>query len=115
MDSRLPSKGGGGGGQLSNGTVAGEALEDMSLSSASSVERGDTSEDFLEDVDSGADTFSDGDTADTKTGSSTQLRLRSFLNETMEWSNLDAAGTILAYKDMLYIFFSKIIFVICSS
>uniref|UniRef100_A0A8C5C1Y2 Coiled-coil serine-rich protein 2a n=1 Tax=Gadus morhua TaxID=8049 RepID=A0A8C5C1Y2_GADMO len=70
----------------------GEALEDMSLSSASSVERGDTSEDFLEDVDSGADTFSDGDTADTKTGSSTQLRLRSFLNETMEWSNLDAAG-----------------------
>ena len=92
-------------GRLSNGAVEREALEDMSLSSASSVERGDTSEEFLEDVDSGADTFSDGDPADTKSGSSTQQRLRSFLNETMEWSNLDAAGTVLEYnQDMLYLF-----------
>ncbi|CAL8254833.1 unnamed protein product [Lota lota] len=85
-------RGGGGGGRLSYATVAGEALEDMSLSSASSLERGDTSEEFLEDVDSGADTFSDGDPADTKTGSSAQQRLRNFLNETMDWSNIDAAG-----------------------
>ncbi|KAK0141386.1 Serine-rich coiled-coil domain-containing protein 2 [Merluccius polli] len=92
-DSNSVGRGGeaGGGSQLSYATAAGEALEDMSLSSASSLERGDTSEEFLDDVDSGADTFSDGDLADNKTGSSTQRRLRSFLSETMDWSSIDAA------------------------
>ncbi|KAJ3610399.1 hypothetical protein NHX12_022491, partial [Muraenolepis orangiensis] len=84
--------GGGGTGRLSYATVAAEALEDMSLSSASSLERGDTSEEFLDDVDSGADTFSDGDPGDGKAGSSTQRRLRNFLNETMDWSSVHAAG-----------------------
>ena len=106
-------KGGEAAGRLSNGAVEREALEDMSLSSASSVERGDTSEEFLEDVDSGADTFSDGDPADTKSGSSTQQRLRSFLNETMEWSNLDAAGTVLEYNNFqLYLFFFLLLYLL---
>jgi len=87
-------EGGEGGGRLSFATVASEALEDMSLSSASSLERGDTSEEFLDDVDSGADTFSDGDPADIKTGSGTQRRLQNFLTETMDWSSIDAAGKI---------------------
>ncbi|CAB1312718.1 unnamed protein product, partial [Coregonus sp. 'balchen'] len=61
------------GGQL-RGT--GEGLEDMSLSSASSLSRGDTSEEFLDDFDNLTD--GDGDVPDNrKRGSTaTQIRLR---------------------------------------
>uniref|UniRef100_A0A674AY80 Coiled-coil serine rich protein 2 n=1 Tax=Salmo trutta TaxID=8032 RepID=A0A674AY80_SALTR len=71
------------GGQL-RGT--GEGLEDMSLSSASSLSRGDTSEEFLDDFNN----LADGDVPDNRTRGSTatQTRLRSFLNETMDWNEM---------------------------
>ncbi|KAI3363330.1 hypothetical protein L3Q82_011961, partial [Scortum barcoo] len=88
-------KGGGGSDALrqSSGLAAGEALEDMSLSSASSLDRGDTSEEFLDDFYSVGDVLSDGDMPDNrKTGSTTQTRLHSFLNETHDWDTMDLAG-----------------------
>ncbi|XP_036841430.1 serine-rich coiled-coil domain-containing protein 2 isoform X6 [Oncorhynchus mykiss] len=75
------------GGQL-RGT--GEGLEDMSLSSASSLSRGDTSEEFLDDFNN----LADGDVPDNRTRGSTatQTRLRSFLNETMDWNEMGLSG-----------------------
>ncbi|XP_048125240.1 serine-rich coiled-coil domain-containing protein 2 isoform X1 [Alosa alosa] len=63
----------------------GEVLEDMSLSSASSLDRNDTSEEFLDD--NLGDQSHDG-TPDNRQrlASSSQARLRSFLNETMDWT-----------------------------
>ncbi|XP_070772523.1 serine-rich coiled-coil domain-containing protein 2 [Enoplosus armatus] len=86
---------GGGSGVLrqSSGQAAGEILEDMSLSSASSLDRGDNSEEFLDDFDSVGDVLSDGDLPDNrKTSSTTQTRLHSFLNETLDWDTMDLAG-----------------------
>ncbi|XP_063047385.1 serine-rich coiled-coil domain-containing protein 2 [Engraulis encrasicolus] len=64
----------------------GEVLEDMSLSSASSLERNDTSEEFLDDFDNAVDQ-SQGSVADNRRQqqrvASSQARLRSFLNEAM--------------------------------
>lgn len=96
-DSDGSSGGGKGGGsgvlRKSSGQTAGETLEDMSLSSASSLDRGDTSEEFLDDFDCVGDVFSDGDLPDNrKTGSATQTRLHSFLNETLDWDTMDLAG-----------------------
>ncbi|XP_070697518.1 serine-rich coiled-coil domain-containing protein 2 isoform X2 [Pempheris klunzingeri] len=77
----------------SSGQIAGETLEDMSLSSASSLDRGDISEEFLDDFYSVGDVLSDGDCPDNrKTGSSTQTRLHSFLNETLDWDSMDLEG-----------------------
>ncbi|KAM3863103.1 serine-rich coiled-coil domain-containing protein 2 [Diretmus argenteus] len=77
----------------SSGQAMAEALEDMSLSSASSLDRVDTSEEFLDDFDSVGDALSDGDLPDNrKTGSATQNRLRSFLNESMDWGSIGLAG-----------------------
>uniref|UniRef100_A0AAZ3NUH6 Uncharacterized protein n=1 Tax=Oncorhynchus tshawytscha TaxID=74940 RepID=A0AAZ3NUH6_ONCTS len=75
------------GGQL-RGT--GEGLEDMSLSSASSLSRGDTSEEFLDDFNN----LADGDVPDNRARGSTatQTRLRSFLNETMDWNEMSLSG-----------------------
>ncbi|XP_034093774.1 serine-rich coiled-coil domain-containing protein 2 isoform X2 [Gymnodraco acuticeps] len=76
-----------------SGQTAGETLEDMSLSSASSLDRGDTSEDFLDDFDCLGDGFSDGDLPDNRiTDSTTQTRLHSFLNESLDWDTMDLAG-----------------------
>ncbi|XP_010729891.3 serine-rich coiled-coil domain-containing protein 2 isoform X3 [Larimichthys crocea] len=73
--------------------AAGETLEDMSLSSASSLDRGDTSEDFLDDFYSVGDVLSDGDMPDNrKTSTTTQTRLHSFLNETLDWDSMDLGG-----------------------
>ncbi|XP_034008275.1 serine-rich coiled-coil domain-containing protein 2 isoform X1 [Trematomus bernacchii] len=88
---------GGGKGEKSvlkiSGQTAGETLEDMSLSSASSLDRGDTSEDFLDDFDCLGDGFSDGDLPDNRrTDSTTQTRLHSFLNESLDWDTMDLAG-----------------------
>ncbi|XP_028278723.1 serine-rich coiled-coil domain-containing protein 2 isoform X2 [Parambassis ranga] len=70
-----------------------ETLEDMSLSSASSLDRGDTSEEFLDDFDSVGDVFSDGDLNDNrKTGRATQTYLHSVLNETINGDSADLAG-----------------------
>ncbi|XP_071336334.1 serine-rich coiled-coil domain-containing protein 2 isoform X2 [Trachinotus anak] len=86
---------GGGSGVLrqSSGQAAGETLEDMSLSSASSLDRVDTSEEFLDDFDSVGDVLSDGDMPDNrKTGSTTQTCLHNILNETLDWDTVDLAG-----------------------
>lgn len=75
------------------GQAAGETLEDMSLSSASSLERVDISEEFLDDFDSVGDVFSDGDLPDNrKIGKMTQTSLHSFLNETLDWDSMDLEG-----------------------
>ncbi|XP_059215289.1 serine-rich coiled-coil domain-containing protein 2 isoform X3 [Centropristis striata] len=86
-------KGGGSGDHReSSGQTAGETQEDMSLSSASSLDRGDTSEEFLDDFDCVGDVLSDVDLPDNrKTGSTTQTRLHNFLNETLDW-DMDLAG-----------------------
>ncbi|XP_049455622.1 serine-rich coiled-coil domain-containing protein 2 isoform X2 [Epinephelus fuscoguttatus] len=56
-------------------------------------DRGDTSEEFLDDFDCVGDVFSDVDLPDNrKTGSATQTRLHSFLNETLDWDTMDLAG-----------------------
>ncbi|XP_033469559.2 serine-rich coiled-coil domain-containing protein 2 isoform X2 [Epinephelus lanceolatus] len=97
-DSDGSSGGGKGGGESgvlrkSSGQTAGETLEDMSLSSVSSLDRGDTSEEFLDDFDCVGDVFSDVDLPDNrKTGSATHTRLHSFLNETLDWDTMDLAG-----------------------
>ncbi|XP_040905291.1 serine-rich coiled-coil domain-containing protein 2 isoform X2 [Toxotes jaculatrix] len=78
----------------SSGQAAGETLEDMSLSSASSLDRGDTSEEFADDFDSVGDVLSDGDMPDNrKIGSTTQTCLHSFLNDTIDWDAIDLAGS----------------------
>uniref|UniRef100_A0A3Q2D5U8 Coiled-coil serine-rich protein 2a n=1 Tax=Cyprinodon variegatus TaxID=28743 RepID=A0A3Q2D5U8_CYPVA len=65
--------------------MATETMEDMSLSSASSLERVDTSEEFLDDLDSAGDVFSDGDMP----GDTTQTLLQSFPNENTTWERTD--------------------------
>ncbi|XP_067372615.1 serine-rich coiled-coil domain-containing protein 2 isoform X1 [Channa argus] len=72
--------------------AAGETLEDMSLSSVSSLDRGDTSEDFLDEWDNVGDVLSDGELPDIGlTGSTTQTSQHSLLNETGDWDAIDLA------------------------
>lgn len=74
----------------------GEALEDMSLSSASSLDRNDTSEEFLDDFDNLGNQSQDGMSDNRqRSAASSQARLRSFLNETMDWT-----GIILADRKL---------------
>ncbi|XP_054885882.1 serine-rich coiled-coil domain-containing protein 2 isoform X2 [Poeciliopsis prolifica] len=82
----------GGSSGVENGThdqnyvqMATETLEDMSLSSASSLERGDTSEDILDDCDSAGDVFSDGDIP----ASTTQAVLQRSSNDNTGWEPVD--------------------------
>ncbi|XP_063347103.1 serine-rich coiled-coil domain-containing protein 2 isoform X3 [Pelmatolapia mariae] len=86
-------KGGGSGGlgHSEAGQTAAETLEDMSLSSASSLERGDISEEFLDDFDSVGDVFSDGDMPDNRKAAS-DAQLDSLLNETSDWESVDLTG-----------------------
>ncbi|XP_041866547.1 serine-rich coiled-coil domain-containing protein 2 isoform X2 [Melanotaenia boesemani] len=74
------------------GQTAGETLEDMSLSSASSLDRGDTSEEFLDDFDSVGDVLSDGDVPDNrKSDSSTETPLHNVVNEAVDWESVNLA------------------------
>ncbi|KAM6998028.1 serine-rich coiled-coil domain-containing protein 2 isoform 3-T3 [Tautogolabrus adspersus] len=73
----------------SSSHASGETPEDMSLSSASSLERVDISEEFLDEFDSVGDVFSDGDHPDNR---ETQTILHSFLNETLDWDTMDLEG-----------------------
>ncbi|XP_019903165.1 serine-rich coiled-coil domain-containing protein 2 isoform X2 [Esox lucius] len=68
----------------------GDGLEDMSLSSASTLSRADTSEEFLDDFDNPGDGDRDVDVSDSKIegGVATQARLQSFLNETVDWAGM---------------------------
>lgn len=69
--------------EKSPGRTCGEALEDMSLSSASSLDRGDTSEEFLDDFDSTGDVLSDVDSAEGSKNA--QSRLQRLLDDTVDW------------------------------
>lgn len=90
------SSGDGGGScalRQSLGPAAVETLEDMSLSSASSLDRGETSEEFLDDFESTGDVLSDGDMPDNrKADTTTQTRLHSFLNDTIDWDSIEIEG-----------------------
>ncbi|KAM9804131.1 serine-rich coiled-coil domain-containing protein 2 [Neosynchiropus ocellatus] len=83
----------GGNSAPSSGLTAAETLEDMSLSSASSLDKGDTSEEFQDDFDNGADIFSDGEAHDDrKTAGETATRLQNFLSATMDCVTVDLTG-----------------------
>uniref|UniRef100_A0A3B3ZY80 Uncharacterized protein n=1 Tax=Periophthalmus magnuspinnatus TaxID=409849 RepID=A0A3B3ZY80_9GOBI len=69
-----------------NGACA-ETLEDMSFSSASSLDRGDTSEEFLDDFDSTGDVFSDVDTAEKS--DRTRSLMQGLLDNAADWPHLD--------------------------
>ncbi|XP_067093134.1 serine-rich coiled-coil domain-containing protein 2-like [Osmerus mordax] len=69
-----------------------DGLEDMSLSSASSLERNDTSDEFLDDFDGLGDP-GQGEVPDNRSrGNATEIRLRHFLNETMDWEGMGLTG-----------------------
>lgn len=71
----------------------GEVLEDMSLSSASSLERNDTSEEFLDDFVNLGDQLQNGISHSKSPGAtSTQTRLQSFLNEAVDWTGIGLGG-----------------------
>lgn len=77
----------------SSSQEAGETLEDMSLSSASSLDRGDTSEEFLDDLYRVGDALSDEVLPDNRNaGSTTPTCQHSFLNETLDWDDMDLEG-----------------------
>ncbi|XP_072246881.1 serine-rich coiled-coil domain-containing protein 2 isoform X2 [Leuresthes tenuis] len=74
----------------SSGQAAGETLEDMSLSSVSSLDICDTSEECLDDFDCVGDVFSDGDVPDNKKSSSScESPLQMFVNETVDWESVN--------------------------
>ncbi|XP_017286002.1 serine-rich coiled-coil domain-containing protein 2 isoform X2 [Kryptolebias marmoratus] len=81
---------GGGDGVLRQSSCqgTGETLEDMSLSSTSSIDRGDTIEEFLDDFDCVEDVDNDGDLPDNqKSDSTAQPIAYSFYNETSDWES----------------------------
>lgn len=82
--------------------MATESLEDMSLSSASSLERGDTSEEILDDFDSAGDVFSDGDMPI----SNTQTHLQRVPNKNTDWQPVDLTGTKQQQTNKKIILFS---------
>lgn len=86
--------------------AAGEALEDMSLSSVSSLDRGDTSEELLDDLDSLGDVLSDGEMPDNETTGSTAQK--SCFKDTSGWKAVDVAGKATELKGN-----SVIIFIYC--
>ncbi|XP_077095763.1 serine-rich coiled-coil domain-containing protein 2 isoform X2 [Siphateles boraxobius] len=72
---------------------SGDGPEDMSLSSASSLERNDTSEEFLDDFDYIGDQSQKGILHNKiPLATPTQTRLQSFLNETMDWTGIGLEG-----------------------
>lgn len=73
------------------GRAAGETLEDMSLSSASSLDRVEFSDDFLDDCSVGNDARHE-DFAECGDGSNRDPSLQSSLNETLDWDNMDLEG-----------------------
>lgn len=89
--------GGGGGREVASlalvqgcGHAAGEALEDMSLSSASSLDRVEFSDDFLDDCSVGIARHEDF--AERGDDSNGDPSLQSSLNDTLDWDNMDLEG-----------------------
>lgn len=74
-----------------SGQAAGETLEDMSLSSASSLDRVEFSDDFLDDCSVGNDPRRE-DFAERGDGSNRDQSLQSSLNDTLDWDNMDLEG-----------------------
>uniref|UniRef100_A0A8C2I2Q0 Coiled-coil serine-rich protein 2a n=1 Tax=Cyprinus carpio TaxID=7962 RepID=A0A8C2I2Q0_CYPCA len=71
----------------------GEGMEDMSLSSASSLERNDTSEEFLDDFDNLGDQLENGFPLNKNpVATPTQMCLQGFLNETIDWTGIGLTG-----------------------
>lgn len=71
------------------GLAVGETLEEMSFSSASSLDRGDTDEALLDDFYSAEDVFSDGDLPDS---GNTQNTTQSLHSGTLDWDNMGLEG-----------------------
>ncbi|XP_042598297.1 serine-rich coiled-coil domain-containing protein 2 isoform X3 [Cyprinus carpio] len=70
-----------------------EGMEDMSLSSASSPERNDNSEEFLDDFDNLGDQLQNGISQNKyAVVTPTQMRLQGLLKETMNWTGIGLAG-----------------------
>lgn len=70
-----------------------EGMEDMSLSSASSPERNDNSEEFLDDFDNLGDQLQNGISQNKyAVVTPTQTRLQGLLKETMNWTGIGLAG-----------------------
>lgn len=80
-------KGGGG----SGGPAAAETLEDMSFSSASSLDRGDAGEELLDDFYSADDAFSDGELPDSGNTNNT-THTPSVHSGTLDWDNMGLEG-----------------------
>lgn len=75
------------------GQAEGESLEDMSLSSVSSLDRGDTSEEFLDDLDSLGDVLSDGEMTDNRTLTALpKTDLHNFQSGAIDWDAVDVGG-----------------------
>lgn len=81
-------KGGGEGG----GPAAAETLEDMSFSSASSLERGDGGEELLDDFYSAEDAFSDGELPDSNSNTNNTAHTHSLHSGTLDWDNMGLEG-----------------------
>lgn len=73
------------------GQAAGETLEDMSLSSASSLDRVEFSDDFLDDCSLGTEARHE-DLAERGDDSNQDPSLQSSLNDTLDWDNMDLEG-----------------------
>lgn len=73
------------------GLAAGEPLEDMSFSSASSLDRGDAGEALLDDFYSAEDAFSDGDLPDSG-NTQTPTQTQSLHSGTLDWDNMGLEG-----------------------
>lgn len=72
--------------------AAGDTLEEMSFSSASSLDRGDADEELLDDFYSAEDVFSDGDLPDSGNTQNTTQSLRSVHSGTLDWDNMGLEG-----------------------
>ncbi|XP_059374952.1 serine-rich coiled-coil domain-containing protein 2-like isoform X1 [Carassius carassius] len=76
-----------------NLSYTGERMEDMSLSSASSLERNDTSEEFLDDFNNLGDQSENGIHLNKNpVATPTQMHMQGFFNETMDWTGIGLAG-----------------------
>lgn len=73
------------------GLAAGEPLEEMSFSSASSLDRGDAGEELLDDFYSAEDAFSDGELPDSG-NTQTPTQTQSLHSGTLDWDNMGLEG-----------------------
>lgn len=73
------------------GLAAAEPLEEMSFSSASSLDRGDAGEELLDDFYSAEDALSDGDLPDSG-NTQTPTQTQSLHSGTLDWDNMGLEG-----------------------